>query len=154
LPSGERLVAFLGDRDLVDRRALLGRESLWAKLQATELLRALCERHGYAQLHEPHGADASSGRLERCVGDRWLAVGDAALSFDPLASKGIANALYTGIRGAQALLATLRGDATALPRYDEHLQQIYRVYREQLALHYAIETRWPHAPFWRRRARP
>lgn len=151
LPSGQRLVVFLSDSDLIDRPALLRRSGLWSQLQRTHHTAALIARHGYEPITPVRATDASSGRLTRATGRQWLAVGDAALSFDPLSSKGIANALYTGIRGGQAVAATLRGDADALPRYDDHLSKIFSTYQVQLAATYRLETRWRLAPFWRRR---
>ncbi len=151
LPSRERLVAFLCDPDPESSRKLRRTEALWDKLRDTRHLAGLCRAHGYAPLGRPRGSDASSGGLDRACGERWLAVGDAAIAFDPLSSKGIANALYTGLRGARAVIDALGGDRAAPARYAAHVQQIFRVYREQLASFYALERRWPHATFWRRR---
>lgn len=157
LPSRERLVAFLGDADLADRRSLLTREGLWDALQAAPRMRTLCDEHGYRSSSSPHGADASSSHLDRAAGlpaegQRWLAVGDAALAFDPLSSKGISNALYTGLRGAQAIVECGNGDADALSRYSDHLLDIHRVYRERLTAFYRMESRWPASDFWTRRS--
>lgn len=158
LPSRERLVAFLSDADLVDRRTLLTAEGLWHALRAAPQLHALCREHRYAPASSPHGADASSSHLDRAAGSQedtggWLAVGDAALAFDPLSSKGISNALYTGLRAAQAILDSDLGDAEAVGGYAQHLLDIHRVYREQLGAFHAMETRWPSSAFWARRRR-
>ncbi len=157
LPSRERLVAFLGDADPADRRGLLTREGLWNALQTAPRMRALCDEHGYRPSSSPHGADASSSHLDRAAGvpadgQRWLAVGDAALAFDPLSSKGISNALYTGLRAAQALIGCGKGDADALSGYADHLLDIHRVYRERLIAFYRMEQRWPASDFWARRS--
>ena len=40
----------------------------------------------------------------------WLAVGDAAIAFDPLTSQGIAKALDHGKRAAASIAAYLAGD--------------------------------------------
>lgn len=157
LPSRERLVAFLGDADLADRRSLLTREGLWDALQAAPRMRAICEQHGYRSSSSPHGADASSSRLDRAAGvpaegQRWLAAGDAALAFDPLSSKGISNALYTGRRAAEAIVECRKGDADALSRYSDHVLDIHRVYRERLTAFYRMESRWPMSEFWTRRS--
>ncbi len=154
LPCGERLVAFLCDADATSRRGLTETGALWNKLQRTQSLAALCRDHAYAPLGRPRGCDASSGGLDRICGERWLAVGDAAVAFDPLSSKGIANALYTGIRGAGAVIRALAGEPTAPARYAAHVAEIFRVYGAQLAQVYALERRWPNAPFWRRRHAP
>lgn len=153
LPSQERLIAFLSDADLVDRRALLTREGLWHALQDAPHLHTHCRQHRYLPSSTPHGADACSSQLDRAAGGdakgkRWLAAGDAGLAFDPLSSKGIANALYTGLRGAEAVIA---GDSTTTSRYADHLLDIHRVYRAQLQDFYTLQTRWPISGFWRRR---
>lgn len=152
LPHGERLVAFLGDAPDADRRRLLSVDGLMSKLGETTHLSALCAARGYRPEGAPRGADASGGRLDRAAGDGWLAVGDAAMSFDPLSSKGIANALYTGLAGARATMAALAGDDAAPMRYAAHAAAIHAAYRAQLAHVYALEARWRDAPFWRRRA--
>lgn len=151
LPSGERLVAFLCDADADDRRRLLDGDGLWRHLAGAPQLHALCTEHGWTPHGRAHGAEASSVELDRTAGDHWLAVGDAALAFDPLSSKGISSALYTGLRAARALLACERGDADALDGYARHLRDIHRVYRAQLRAFHAMETRWPTSPFWQRR---
>lgn len=151
LPSGERLVTFLGDADLLDHRRLCEPSGFQAGLAGTRHVRQFAATHRCQARMRPRGVAASSGRLDRFVGDHWLAVGDAALSFDPLSAKGIANALYTGLRGGQAVAAALRGDRTLLEDYAAHLADIFRVYLSQLAAVYVAETRWPDAPFWRRR---
>src|SRR6185369_17631905 len=97
------------------------------------------------------GVDAASGRLNVFSGDDWLAVGDAALSFDPLSSQGIFNAVYTGMKAGHALHAALAGDEGEIRRYGLQLEAIHRAYRRNLAAFYAHETRWPHHAFWRRR---
>jgi len=153
LPSRERLVAFLSDADLVERRQLLTQAGLWAALAQAPRLFSHCREHGYALSSQPHGADACSSHLDRAAddGQRWLAVGDAALAFDPLSSKGISNALYTGIRAAQTIIAREAGDVGATSRYADHLLEIHRVYRRQLRMFHTMETRWPASTFWRRR---
>ncbi|MBX3711434.1 MAG: tryptophan 7-halogenase [Lysobacter sp.] len=151
LPSRERLVAFLTDADLCDHRRLLYGDGLWRALVDAPALHALCTAHGYAPASRASGADASGCHLDLASGERWFAVGDAALAFDPLSSKGIANAIYTGLRAADALFHHESGDAAALDGYARHLLDIHRVYREQLRAFHAMETRWPEAPYWSRR---
>lgn len=153
LPDGQRLVVLLTDADLVDRRTLLDGDGLWRRLQQTRHLREHCARHRYAPTAAAAGVAAAGGRLHPCSGSRWFAVGDAAVSFDPLSSKGIAHALYSGLCAARALLAAISGDGKASERYDAHMAQIHTVYRAQLANYYAQETRWSGSPFWSRRQR-
>jgi 2-polyprenyl-6-methoxyphenol hydroxylase-like FAD-dependent oxidoreductase len=152
LPTGGRLVAYLTDLDLADKRKLLSIPGFHRQLAQTEHLSALSAEHGYSVCQRPRGSDASSGRLDRCAGANWLAVGDAALSFDPLSSQGITNALYTGLQAGQTIAACLNGnDETVKERYANHLAAIYRAYMQNRTTFYAYETRWPTRPFWQRR---
>lgn len=151
LPSGERLVTFLGDLDLLDRQRLLSSDGLWQHLAHTRLLSALCREHGYRPGTAVHGMDAASGRLAQFHGERWTAVGDAALAFDPLSSQGIATALYSGQYCARAVHATLQGDSQALPAYADLLSRIYSTYLSHRRQFYGMERRWHEATFWKRR---
>jgi flavin-dependent dehydrogenase len=50
-------------------------------------------------------ADASSAILSQGAGDGWIAVGDAAIAFDPVTSQGLTSALATSVVAAGAILS-------------------------------------------------
>jgi len=151
LPSSGRLIAYLTDLDLADKRKLLSLKGFAEHLAQTRHLQTLCARHRYVIRDRPQGMDASSARLDQFTGAHWLAVGDAAVSFDPLSSQGIANALYTGIRAGQSINAAENGTADALEAYAAHLGEIYQAYLQNRRYFYTLETRWTGSPFWQRR---
>ena len=153
LPSGRRVVVYLTDADLVRPRALCEKESYLSLLDRTEHIRARLAAHGYVMEGVPRGAPAHSARLARPGGEGWLAVGDAALAFDPLSSQGLLTALFTGMEAANALDAHLSGDAEAVGRYGLRLATIYEAYLRNLATFYSFEARWPGRVFWQRRHR-
>ena len=112
-------------------------------------------------LHGDDWSDAVGGYcaahgawLDRPSGAGWIAIGDAALSFDPLAAQGLFNALYTGLAAAEACDRTLEGDPDAFLEIDDEHANIAQTYRAHLAAWYAIETRWPDSLFWMRRRDP
>lgn len=154
VPSGERVVAFLTDADLADRAALLTPEGFVSGLVQTEHVAAQLLAHAYAIASRPRGTDAGSARLDRVVGEGWVAAGDAAISFDPLSSQGMLNAMYTGLRAGEALSAHLGGDGDALPAYAARLEEIHRAYQRNRTAYYGYETRWAGRPFWSRRIAP
>lgn len=82
-----------------------------------------------------------------------LAVGDAALAFDPLSSQGLFNALYTGLRGAQAVHRALQGQQQALAPYLSVLHSVRQACLRQIGYHYQREQRWPDELFWQERNR-
>ena len=89
--------------------------------------------------------------LDRFAGPGWLAVGDSALSFDPLSSQGLLTALYTGLRAGQAADRLLDGDDGPLEEYARRLEAIHDAYRRHRAAYYAAERRWADRTFWLRR---
>ncbi|HEU4884786.1 MAG TPA: monooxygenase, partial [Longimicrobium sp.] len=151
LPSGERMAACLADAGDAGRGGLLAPAAFLAALARMPHLRDALA--WYALASAPRGADAGSARLASPVGDGWIAAGDAAVSFDPLSSHGILNALHTGGLAGSAVHAHLAGDAAALAGYARHLDAVYVAYRRHLRVYYGMERRWPDHPFWARRHR-
>lgn len=150
LPSGERAVALLTDADLTDA-ATRTAEGFRERLRSARHLRRTLDAHVYRIAGRPRGAAAGGSRLEAPVGEGWVAVGDAALAFDPLSSQGLLCALETGSRSGRAIDRALAGDGAPLGDYARAVEQIDAAYREGLAACYAAERRWPDRPFWRRR---
>lgn len=138
LPNGERVVALhvaaRRARELAPMpphvRAALDGAHLSARVRVTE---------------------ACGARLDAFVGRGWIATGDAALSFDPIAAQGIFNALYTGMKAGEAVLAALDGDPLPLTEYGRRLEEIRAAYVERRRHVYALEARFPDAAFWRPR---
>jgi flavin-dependent dehydrogenase len=64
-------------------------------------------------------ADASSALLSHAAGDGWVAIGDAAASFDPVTSQGLANALSTALVAAGAILSPEGFDEAARRIYSD-----------------------------------
>jgi flavin-dependent dehydrogenase len=145
--GGQRIIALLTDADLVEPawRSCAG---FAAELDATRHVVPGGQRTFTAA---PATTAAHGARLAPAAGDGWLAVGDAALAFDPLSSQGILNALVTGLDGARAVDASLRGDADAVAGYAQRLARVWSAYEINRARAYALERRWAHAPFWARR---
>jgi len=97
---------------------------------------------------------APSGLTEPSAGEGWLAVGDAAASFDPLSSQGIYQALAGGLDAGSAIAAWLDGDSTGVSSYADAVQSRFDEYLANRSYLYGLEHRWESAPFWvRRRAR-
>jgi flavin-dependent dehydrogenase len=94
---------------------------------------------------------ARSSYLAPFAGSHWIAVGDAASSHDPIFGAGVDHAVATGIAGAHAADALLRGDAVAAERYTASLTQQYQTYLHKRRECYLDEPRWNNSLFWKRR---
>lgn len=151
IPGRQRVLAFHTDADLLPARVINDETELLRRAGLAEGLSALLSEAGFTPGARSGVTAAHSARLQPAAGAGWLAVGDAALSFDPLSSRGLFNALYTGLTAAEAADRYLSGDELALTEYAQAVRGIGDTYRLHLAVHYAGETRWREAPFWRRR---
>lgn len=154
LPSGERVVAYLTDPDLLDPGVRTG-PGFAARLRDAAVVDGQLGAHGYRMLTAPRAAPARSAWLHVPVGDRWLAVGDAALSCDPISAQGLLTALVGGVTAAAALSSALRtGEQAALLEYRSWLDRVRANYVVNLRSCYERERRWPDRPFWARRLVP
>jgi flavin-dependent dehydrogenase len=94
---------------------------------------------------------ASPSRARFLVGPRWLSIGDAAVSHDPLCGHGIYLALRSGIEAAKILR---RVPETQTPLMRHHTAKMLIAFRNSVriaASYYRMERRWPQAAFWGRR---
>lgn len=125
LPGGRRVAGLVGPARRLDARA-------WeAELRATRLLAPLLE--GYRVAHAPVARAADSSILERCHGPGWLAIGDAAVSWDPLASRGLVAALASGLEAASLVGAS----ASRRAAWQEEIEGRFAAYRAERARLYA-----------------
>lgn len=152
LPGGRRVLAFHTDADLTDGTPAHDPTRLAEAARDVPLLTAALD--GF-RADGPTGFTAAhSAVLDDPAGDGWLAVGDAALAFDPLSSRGLFNALYTGLSGAEAADRLLSGEASAAADHRARLADVRDAYAGHLVHWYGQETRWPDRPFWARRRVP
>ena len=139
------------DADFARRMRLEEPEHWMRALDAMPLTRMLM-RHARASgpivIRPSH-----SRRLEPAAGENWIAVGDAASTFDPLSSQGIVKALRSGIFASYAIGDTLtRNDDTGLRRYRSFIRDEFESYLTTRAKFYAEERRWAEREFWKKRA--
>ncbi len=92
-----------------------------------------------------------SSRLHPVQGEGWLAVGDAAATLDPIASRGIHTALADAADASRTIAALAGAGAPAPWRYGDRVAARFDGYLADRSHLYALERRWSGAPFWRGR---
>lgn len=145
LPANMLLVAFITDPTLVNLSAS-SRRSVWNAALA-QAPHTKC-RVG-AEAKHLGVASVESGRLNRMSGERWVAIGDAATSFDPLSSHGLCNALEQAIDAAELL--HLSGHEADLTCFDTTRHNLYEAYSAQRLVFYRGVKRFSRDAFWRHR---
>jgi len=89
--------------------------------------------------------------LEKPYGENWLAVGDAAFSYDPISSYGITSALASGYYGAHAIACKLFNEEEAFISYHYILENSAKSYLQKLTHQYDMEKRWSNSYYWNNR---
>jgi len=150
----ERIVVFHTDKHSHAAKQAVTATGFLTLLQDSPKIASYLEEAGYQATGRIQGAPAGGERLSRFCGDGWLAVGDAAQSYDPLSSQGIYKALNSGSMAGQMVhyaLAESAKDTFFMKRYAQEQSQLWEQYVQQRNDYYASEQRWPKHTFWSRR---
>ena len=147
LPQQRRVLAFHTDASNTAAAQARTCDGLMDKMaQTTELARLMSEAGFNPDWH--FMSPASGSVLDPCAGDDWLATGDAALTFDPLSSQGLLNALFLGLAAAEAAHTRLSGKESVTAEYIAAVARIRDAYQRNLSDAYSRVRRWPDSAFW------
>ena len=149
LPDARAVAACMSDADIVKQHGLKSPPQWFEQLCKTRHVRG--RLRSAEPLTRPAALAAYSHRLEPLTGEGWLAVGDAATTFDPLSSQGIFKALRSGVLASYVILDYFKGNGAGLARYTSLLMREYESYLETRLEYYRREQRWPQSLFWQRR---
>lgn len=167
-PNKRRVVMFFGDTSDATFKAcgdythfishLRKTQHIWPKLQALFAPCATSGDHVSDETLKPHAfitKPASTTWADRIQGQGWLAIGDAAMSFDPLSSQGIYTALSAAEQAEQQVVSLHHqqklSDDIISSDYTQWAEQTFGTYMQERSQYYAIEQRWTQSEFWARR---
>lgn len=163
LPDNRAIVTLMSDREQWREHQFSRWESWQGNLAKTRYVREMVAGATAIPIFSPPVAKqprrqsrlqiqpAFSQYLDMMAGDGWLAVGDAACTFDPLSSAGIYKALRSGILAAEAIAGYFSGDRKALTEYESQTRRQFELYLEDRRQYYTLEKRWANSEFWQRR---
>ncbi len=149
LNDGYSLVTLMTDTPIAKKRGLQDAEVFKQAWAENNLLCNYVSLPKQAQ--RPHTFAAYTSYLQRAAGKNWLAIGDALMSFDPLTSSGISGALTDAVAAVPVVMAMLQHNYHPAKQYALRADVTFKRYLTQRAAHYAHETRWRDAPFWKLR---
>lgn len=149
VPNNKRVIAFHTDADLVAKHELKSTESLLKIADENKQIKDLLTDQRDAIIF--HGTvAANSTKLEQVVGDHWAALGDAAVSFDPLSSQGMFNAMASAMQ-LRDLIKRYQFGSELGEIYSNQINQIWTHYLNHKRTFYGAEMRWRDREFWGRR---
>jgi flavin-dependent dehydrogenase len=149
LPKKIRVVSFFTDTNLPIVR-LMKTFSEWEKMmESTYHVRVSIDEFDYSHISGPHIMMSNSSRLETVVGEDWLAVGDAAVTYDPLSSRGIETAINDAINASDIIMQYLNGNRECLRSYNKGIFAKFDNYLNERSRYYRLEKRWANRAFWK-----
>lgn len=180
LPNNKCFIGLMTDSDIARQKGLKN-SSIWCDTLMQSLPNEVASPPEQAKATSSHrlmllDQASVSGGLQvwpaysqyrsRIAGFNWLAVGDAAVCYDPLSSQGIAKSIKSGIYAGHALYDYFNTpdknvnnlDKTkitchpALVPYVSSVSVQFTAYYRGWAQYYLNGQRWPNCDFWQRRS--
>ncbi len=147
LPENRLLLSFTSTAPIIKQRQLRNISTWFEQLQKTILItKQILQIH-----YQPDSFkifNVPCFQLDKISGKNWIAIGDAASTYDPITSAGIMKSLNNGMMAAYAVQAQLQGDDSGFPRAEQSIKTDYRYYQKIRHHYYQAEQRWPNAEFW------
>ncbi|CAL2101183.1 Flavin-dependent dehydrogenase [Tenacibaculum sp. 190130A14a] len=157
-PHKKRIVSFQTDPDLVNRTTFKNKENFLQLIKTNSIIKQLIPSVPLESINFHGTVSANSTRLQTVAGKQWIALGDAAISFDPLSSQGMFNAMACAMQ-VKILLDKFDFIKQKSPElndaftreYKQQISSIWKHYLKHKNIFYNVEKRWKDAPFWTRR---
>ena len=149
IPNNQMLVSFYTLPEIAKRRNLGSINSWLNRLKMTSSTHQLVSEMTLID-ESILTYFAPTSQLDKVSGPNWLAIGDAASSYDPITSQGITKAIAHGIRAAESIVDLKETGDYTFQKFGQTLQNEFNQYEEARNYFYSIEQRWPGSVFWNR----
>ncbi|MDQ0594508.1 flavin-dependent dehydrogenase [Chryseobacterium ginsenosidimutans] len=149
LPDRKMTLTFFSDAHIIKEKRLEKSENWNELLSKTKHI-----KHKISQASsggKPWVKNAFSQVTDISLKKNFLAVGDAAASFDPISSMGIGFAISSACHAAKAIIDADLGHENTFQHYQENINMIYCQYLETKTFFYQKEQRWSDSAFWQKR---
>ncbi len=148
LPRGRAVAALFTDPDLA--RSSTGRTSFFsASIRRTTVVAKHVGK--WIPAEDVVVTPAECSVAANPAGHLALAIGDAAMTVDPLCGHGIAHAIDSAVHGARAVLSFFAGHHGALDEFANRTTEIFAHHLQRRIYTYTLERRWPRSIYWSRR---
>lgn len=148
IPKGRIATAFLCKPDVLQRVQWLQPSHWWDLLKkGIHTAKRIADSQATI-LEAPRFVNADSSILETPFGKAWIAIGDAAMSYDPIASHGLLMSMVSARDSAEAIEQYFTGAPEALENYSAVLWQAFQHYVQQRQQFYQAESRFSGSAYW------
>lgn len=155
VPNKIRIVAYFSDLDLEAFQSCNSEDSFLSQLEATNFVQQRlmqeCLKISLSEISSSNFLSffteaAKSSQMNQVQGEQWIAIGDAAASYDPLSSQGLWSGFQSASFGVQSLLAIVPQES-----YSKWNRMSFQSYLSNKKHYYGMEKRWRDSEFWVRR---
>lgn len=147
LPNGRCVATYLTDSELLPKNRTALRSFWKMQLRQTSLISSVIGDTVDSLKTVP----ANSSILSKVMGTNWIAVGDAAATYDPLSAVGISKALENACDAAIAISDAMNSQFARLQEYAKRIDFQFEEYLIKRHYYYSQVERWPDSSFWRTR---
>ncbi len=155
LPSNELTLNFYSDPDIMPKGISINLDKWKNLIQQTNQISYWIEDAEFIVDTPPQLDSAATRWLSPAAGVSgvagWAAIGDAAVSFDPLSAHGMTTALWAAARSPDLVKAYLNGNNQILRDYADSVEKGRKEYLKQRNDIYRQEQRFADKEFWHRR---
>jgi flavin-dependent dehydrogenase len=156
LSKKERVVMFHTDDKIPTAKEVRNLNGFLEKLNGSFNVNEIIKKYNYVpKVDRPSCVSAKSQKLDKfgCWKDNWIAVGDSALSYDPLSSQGIMYGLMGGVAAANTIARILssNNDEEKINHMDYYANGCESIFKNYMILKkkfYNMEQRYPQSQFW------
>ena len=150
LPDHKMVMTLFTDADLVSEHKLhqldVWKKALFQTKQIRHLLSGDQVFHDSLWIRSAHTQMSDVRSVER-----FVAIGDAAVSFDPISSMGIGFAISSASFAAKHIVQELERGSKTIDVFQQDILKNFEQYRRIKDRYYGKERRWAESRFWKRR---
>lgn len=156
LPENKALISLCTDSQALKEQQLANSQTWYESFTSTQwFYQQCCQQFGY-ELPLPEKIflrPSPSDILSNVIGDNWLAVGDAASSYDSISSAGITKSIIHGSIAGEAMATSFfECSREPLKSYQYEVFKDFNQYIQQHQMHYhSGGSKFEHSGFWGRR---
>jgi flavin-dependent dehydrogenase len=150
LPDNRMVITFFSDADIISDNKIHQLNNWKQLLQQSSHIKHIF-KEGHAISDKLWVRNAQTQISDSRSKERFIAIGDAAVSFDPISSMGIGFSISSAVYAAKHIAQELEEGISTIDIYQNDLLQNFNQYQQIKTMYYKEEKRWPSSKFWQRR---
>ncbi|MGF1681785.1 NAD(P)/FAD-dependent oxidoreductase [Photobacterium minamisatsumaniensis] len=133
-----RVVSWQAESAIIDKTLSKSPQAFLAAACKAPGFKPLIDRIDLSSVKLQGIVAANSSKLTTCSGQQWFAIGDAAMSFDPISSQGMFNAMASAMQLSELLISNRLHHMANQQLYQQQMDSVWQQYLAHKALFYKM----------------